>query len=451
MSEFSSGRKIAFHNLGCKVNSYETESMLRQMEAVGWEPVPFEPGADVYVINTCTVTNIADRKSRQMLHRAKQMNPDALVVAVGCYAQVAGKNLLKDPAVDLIVGNNEKSRLPELIEARLKDAEALLFTEEIGRVKEFEELPFGGSSEKTRAFIKIEDGCNQFCSYCLIPYARGRVRSRAPESTLAEARRLAGEGYKEIVLTGIHMASYGLDFPGDAGRLAAYGEPLADLIEALAEIDGIRRIRLGSLEPRIITPAFAKRLAAIPKLCPHFHLSLQSGSEGVLRRMNRKYTPEAFLDETKALRDAFERPALTTDVIVGFPGETEEEFEETIRFLEKARFYETHVFRYSRRAGTVADKMPGQVPEAVKAERSARLLALNAENKAAYEAGLIGLPREVLLEEPFGDPAEEFWTGFTPEYVRLVFSAPGAGRGEIRNVTVTQASLEKAGMTAENE
>ncbi len=338
-------RRIAFHNLGCKVNSYETEAMLRQMREQGWEIVPFEPGADVYVINTCTVTNIADRKSRQMLHRAKQMNPEALVAAVGCYAQVAGKGLLKDPAVDLVIGNNEKSRLPELIENRLEKGADALFVEDIGQVKEFEELPFGGSSEKTRAFIKIEDGCNQFCSYCLIPYARGRVRSRAPESTLAEARRLAEEGFKEIVLTGIHMASYGLDFPGDAGRAEGYGEPLLQLIGQLAEIGGIRRIRLGSLEPRIITPAFAERLAAVPKLCPHFHLSLQSGSESVLRRMNRKYTPEAFLGETEALRGAFEQPALTTDVIVGFPGETEAEFEETVRFLEQAKFYETHVFR----------------------------------------------------------------------------------------------------------
>ncbi|MBO4873243.1 MAG: tRNA (N(6)-L-threonylcarbamoyladenosine(37)-C(2))-methylthiotransferase MtaB [Lachnospiraceae bacterium] len=441
MTEFGDRRKIAFHNLGCKVNSYETEAMLRQMQEQGWEIVPFEPGADVYVINTCTVTNIADRKSRQMLHRAKMMNPDALVVAVGCYAQVAGKNLLKDPAVDLIIGNNEKSRLAERIQQRLQNAQDALFAEEIGRVKEFEELPFGGGGEKTRAFIKIEDGCNQFCSYCLIPYARGRVRSRSPESTLREARRLAEEGYREIVLTGIHMASYGLDFPGDAGGSAAYGEPLAALIEAFAEIEGIRRIRLGSLEPRIITPAFAERLAAVPKLCPHFHLSLQSGSDGVLHRMNRKYTANAFLGEIEALRGAFERPALTTDVIVGFPGETEEEFEETVRFLERAKFYETHVFRYSRRAGTVADRMPDQIPEAVKAKRSAGLLALHAANKAAFERGLIGREREVLLEEPVPEKGEDFWTGFTPEYVRLTVKAPGARQGDLLTVTVGEEML----------
>ena len=441
MEQENSRRRIAFHNLGCKVNSYETEAMLRQMQEHGWEIVPFEPGADVYVINTCTVTNIADRKSRQMLHRAKQMNPEALVAAVGCYAQVAGKGLLKDPAVDMVIGNNEKSRLPELIESRLEKGADALFVEDIGQVKEFEELPFGGSSEKTRAFIKIEDGCNQFCSYCLIPYARGRVRSRAPESTLAEARRLAEEGFKEIVLTGIHMASYGLDFPGDAGRAEGYGEPLLRLIGQLAEIGGIRRIRLGSLEPRIITPAFAERLAAVPKLCPHFHLSLQSGSESVLRRMNRKYTPEAFLGETEALRGAFERPALTTDVIVGFPGETEAEFEETVRFLEQAKFYETHVFRYSRRAGTVADRLPDQIPEAVKAKRSAVLLELNQENKAAFEKGLIGKIREVLLEEPLPERGADVWTGFTPEYVKLAVKAPGARQGDLINVTVTEEML----------
>ena len=442
MREIRNNRKIAFHNLGCKVNSYETEAMLRQMTAQGWECVPFEPGADVYVVNTCTVTNIADRKSRQMLHRAKMMDPDALVVAVGCYAQVAGQSLLKDPAVDLIVGNNEKSRLPELIEARLNSGRDAAFLQEIGRVKEFEELPFGGGGERTRAFIKIEDGCNQFCSYCLIPYARGRVRSRSPENTLAEAGRLAGAGYREIVLTGIHMASYGLDFPGDAGRSEGYGEPLAELIERLAEIDGIRRIRLGSLEPRLITPAFAARMAAIPKLCPHFHLSLQSGSDGVLRRMNRKYTAQAFLDEMRTLREAFEAPALTTDVIVGFPGETEEEFEETVRFLEEAAFYETHIFRYSRRAGTVADRMPDQIPETVKAARSTRLQALNEKNRAAFEASLIGKEREVLLEEPLPE-GDERWTGFTPEYVKLVVRAPGAVPGQLRKVTVEKDMLRQ--------
>ena len=434
-------RRIAFHNLGCKVNSYETEAMLRQMTAEGYEAVPFAPGADIYVINTCTVTNIADRKSRQMLHRAKSMNPDALVVAVGCYAQVAGEGLRSDPAVDLVVGNDEKSRLPDLIRAFESGCGEGVAVRDIAASRQFEEMPASGSGERTRAYLKIEDGCNQFCSYCLIPYARGRVRSRSVENTLAEARGLAREGYREIVLTGIHVASYGLDFPGDAGSRASYGAPLAELIERLAEIDGVRRIRLGSLEPRLITAPLAARLAAVEKLCPHFHLSLQSGSDTVLKRMNRHYDTAAFYEEMGILREAFDRPALTTDVITGFPGETEEEFEETVRFLEKACFYETHVFRYSRRKGTAADAMPGQIPERVKAQRSARLLDLSRRNQQHFERGLLGLSREVLLEEPLPDKAAGWWTGHTPEYVKLAVCAPDASQGDFAAVTVEEENL----------
>ncbi len=436
-------RRIAFHNLGCKVNSYETEAMLQQMIREGYEAVPFAPGADIYVINTCTVTNIADRKSRQMLHKAKSMNPDALVVAVGCYAQVAGEGLLDDPAVDLVVGNDEKSRLPELIRAFESGCGEGVSVRDIGASRHFEEMPAAGSSEHARAYLKIEDGCNQFCSYCLIPYARGRVRSRSVENTLAEARRLAAEGYREIVLTGIHVASYGLDFPGDAGLHASYGAPLADLIEQLAGVEGIRRIRLGSLEPRLITAPLAARLAAVDKLCPHFHLSLQSGSDTVLARMNRHYTTAEFYEEMEILREAFDGPALTTDVITGFPGETEEEFEETFRFLEKARFYETHVFRYSRRKGTAADKMPGQIPERIKAQRSARLLALSSENQARFERGLLGRTREVLLEEPAPEKGPGFWRGHTPEYVRLNVFAPDAVPGEIAAVTIGEENYDR--------
>ena len=436
MEQNSPGRRIAFHNLGCKVNSYETEAMLRQMLAAGYTSVPFAPGADIYVVNTCTVTNIADRKSRQMLHKAKAMNPKALVVAVGCYAQVAGEGLLEDPAVDLVIGNDEKSRLPELIRAFEAEGEEKAFVQDIGASRHFEELPGGGGGERTRATLKIEDGCNQFCSYCLIPYARGRVRSRSPENSLKEARRLAEEGYKEIVLTGIHLASYGLDFPGDAGDRAEYGAPLLRLIEDMAQIDGIRRIRLGSLEPRLITSDLARRLAAVDKLCPHFHLSLQSGSDTVLKRMNRHYDTAAFYREMEALRQAFETPALTTDVIAGFPGETEAEFEETVRFLEKAEFYETHIFRYSRRKGTVADGLPDQVPEKVKAERSARLLDLNRIHKARFEEGLKGQERTLLLEEPDAALGPGFWTGHTPEYVKLSVYAPEGQAGEEVRVTV---------------
>ena len=435
-------KRIAFHNLGCKVNGYETESMLRQMEAEGYQIVAFEPGADIYVINTCTVTNLADRKSRQMLHRAKAMNPQALVVAVGCYAQVAGAKLQEDDAVDLIIGNDEKSRLPERIRDYFKGCGGRFFVENIGESRSFEELPLGGGGAKSRAFLKIEDGCNQFCSYCLIPYARGRVRSRAPEKTLAEARRLAAAGYGEIVLTGIHLASYGLDFEGDAGEEAGYGGPLLALLSRLNEIEGIRRIRLGSLEPRLITRDYAQALSRIEKLCPHFHLSLQSGSDGVLKRMNRKYTAQAFLEEMEALREAFERPALTTDVIVGFPGETEEEFEETLRFLEEADFYQTHVFRYSRRSGTAADKMPDQVPEGVKAARSARLLSLSRQRQQAFEAGLIGSERSILLEEPLeGD----WWLGRSPEYVKLKIRVADPAPGRLVSCRIQAENLLKGG------
>lgn len=442
MSAGEAKRSIAFHNLGCKVNGYETESMLRQMEAEGYQIVAFAPGADIYVINTCTVTNLADRKSRQMLHRAKAMNPEALVVAVGCYAQVAGETLKKDPAVDLIIGNDEKSRLPERIRDYFRGCGPAYYVSEIAESRRFEELPLGGGGERSRAYLKIEDGCNQFCSYCLIPYARGRVRSRAPEKTLAEARRLAAAGYGEIVLTGIHLASYGLDFEGDAGEEAGYGGPLLALLSRLNEIEGIRRIRLGSLEPRLITRDYAQALSRIEKLCPHFHLSLQSGSDGVLKRMNRKYTAQAFLEEMEALREAFERPALTTDVIVGFPGETEKEFEETLAFLEKADFYQTHVFRYSRRSGTVADGMPDQVPESLKATRSARLLSLSRDRQQAFEAGLLGLERSVLLEEPLeGD----WWLGRSPEYVKLKLRVPDPGPGKLVSIRIQADNLLKGG------
>ena len=433
--------RIAFHNLGCKVNSYETEAMISQMAHRGCEIVPFEEEADVYVVNTCTVTNIADRKSRQMLHRAKSQNPEALVVAVGCYAQVTGERLLQDEAVDLIVGNDEKSRLPELIEQYLNKKEAISCLRDIGASPEYEELPFTGSTEKSRAYIKIEDGCNQFCTYCLIPYARGRVRSRRPENVLEEAGRLAQAGYKEIVLTGIHVASYGLDFPGDSFGRDGYGEPLASLIEKLAAIEGIHRIRLSSLEPRLITPSFAARLAAVGKLCPHFHLSLQSGSNAVLKRMNRHYDTEAFYREMCLLREAFDRPALTTDVIVGFPGESDAEFEESCSFLEKADFYRMHVFRYSRRKGTVADKMPDQVPETVKAARSRQLLRMSERHQQVFEEALIGQEREILIEEGLEKDGQLYGIGHSPEYVRLAVPMETVEPGSLQTVRVSREMI----------
>ena len=433
--------KVAFHNLGCKVNSYETEAMLARLKKRGFVEVPFEEGADVYVINTCTVTNIADRKSRQMLHRAKAMDPDAAVVAVGCYAQAAGESLLADEAVDIVVGNDRKHELPDLIEAWFESHEKQSALDDIGKSRRFEEMP-AECSEHTRAFLKIEDGCNQFCSYCLIPYVRGRVRSRDPEDVLEEARRLAEKGWSEIVLTGIHISSYGLDFEGDAGmRAAGYGAPLIALLRRLDEIPGIRRIRLGSLEPRLITPENAAALASLRTLCPHFHLSLQSGCDETLRRMNRKYTAAEFAEKVRLLREAFDRPALTTDVIVGFPGETEEEFAATVAFLKEIRFAQTHVFRYSRRKGTVADRMPDQIPEPVKAERSAVLLDLNRKNRLAYAKQFIGEPREVLLETAEDGKDGPVWTGYTPEYLRLRVTASDGMPGQYVSVTVKEENL----------
>ena len=433
--------KVAFHNLGCKVNSYETQAMLAGLKKRGYVEVPFEEGADVYVINTCTVTNIADRKSRQMLHRAKAMNPDAAVVAVGCYVQAAGEGLLADEAVDIVIGNDRKHELPDLIEAWFESREKQSALDEIGQSRRFEEMP-AECSEHTRAFLKIEDGCNQFCSYCLIPYVRGRVRSRDPEDILAEARRLAEKGYSEIVLTGIHISSFGLDFEGDAGmRAAGYGAPLLTLLQRLDEIPGIRRIRLGSLEPRLITPENAAALAKIRSLCPHFHLSLQSGCDETLRRMNRKYTAAEFADKVRILREAFDRPALTTDVIVGFPGETEEEFAETLAFLKEIRFAQTHIFRYSRRKGTVADRMPDQIPEPVKAERSNVLLRLNRENRRMYAESFLGETKDVLLETVEEGQDGPLWTGYTPEYLRLKFHCEDGRPGLYVPVKIEKDSL----------
>ena len=433
--------KVAFHNLGCKVNSYETQAMLAELEKRGFEEVPFAGGADVYVINTCTVTNIADRKSRQMLHRAKSLNPEAAVVAVGCYAQAAGKGLLADDAVDIIVGNDRKHELPDLIEAWFESREKQSALDDIGKSRHFEEMP-AECSEHTRAFLKIEDGCNQFCSYCLIPYVRGRVRSRAPEDVLAEAGRLAEKGYSEIVLTGIHISSYGLDFEGDAGmRSAGYGAPLLALLRQLDEVPGIRRIRLGSLEPRLITKENAAALAGIRSLCPHFHLSLQSGCDATLRRMNRKYTAEEFTEKAQLLREAFDRPALTTDVIVGFPGETEEEFAVTVEFLKKTGFCQTHIFRYSRRKGTAADRLPDQIPEAVKAERSAALLELNRKNRRLYAESFLGETREVLLETVREGADGPVWTGYTPEYLRLKVRLENGAPGQYVPVRIERSNL----------
>ena len=382
-------RKAAFHNLGCKVNSYETEAMQQLLEDAGYEIVPFREGADVYIINTCSVTNVADRKSRQMLHRAKKMNPSAAVVAVGCYVQAAGAELKKDEAVDLIVGNNQKKDLVQILDDYFADHENSGEILDIGHSQEYEELHIRRIADHTRAFIKVQDGCNQFCSYCIIPYTRGRVRSRRPEDIEHEVRGIAEAGYKEIVLTGIHLSSYGVDFKDEQK------ENLLTLIKRLDQIPGIERLRLGSLEPRIVTREFAKELARLRTICPHFHLSLQSGCDATLKRMNRRYNAAEYQACCEILREEFDNPAITTDVIVGFPGETEEEFAETERFLKAIHFYEMHIFKYSRRAGTRAADMPDQVPEGTKSVTAISLLALEKQQSLEYRWRFLGTEEEI--------------------------------------------------------
>ena len=401
-------RKAAFHNLGCKVNSYETEAMQQLLEDAGYEIVPFREGADVYIINTCSVTNVADRKSRQMLHRAKKMNPSAAVVAVGCYVQAAGAELKKDEAVDLIVGNNQKKDLVQILDDYFTDHENSGEILDIGHSQEYEELHIRRIADHTRAFIKVQDGCNQFCSYCIIPYTRGRVRSRRPEDIEHEVRGIAEAGYKEIVLTGIHLSSYGVDFKDEQQ------ENLLTLIKRLDQIPGIERLRLGSLEPRIVTREFAKELARLRTICPHFHLSLQSGCDATLKRMNRRYNAAEYQACCEILREEFDNPAITTDVIVGFPGETEEEFAETERFLKAIHFYEMHIFKYSRRA---AD-MPDQVPEGTKSVRSDILLALEKQQSLEYRGRFLGTEEEILLEEPIEIDGTKYMMGHTRQYVK---------------------------------
>ncbi len=405
-------KKAALHNLGCKVNAYETEAMQQMLEQAGYEIVPFEPGADVYVINTCTVTNIADRKSRQMLHKAKKMNPQAVVAAVGCYVQAAKEELEADDAIDLVIGNNKKRDLVQILEEYEK-SQGEEYIIDVNHTSEYENLFISRTAEHTRAYIKVQDGCNQFCSYCIIPYTRGRVRSRSIENVLREVSGLAANGYQEVVLTGIHLSSYGIDL----------GTNLLELILAVHEISGIRRIRLGSLEPRIITEDFARTISALPKICPHFHLSLQSGCDATLKRMNRRYTAAEYYEKCQLLRKYFQNPALTTDVIVGFPGETEEEFQETKEFLEKVQFYETHIFKYSRRKGTRAAVMENQVSDQKKTERSNLLMALDRENREKYEDARKGREDEVLFEELVTLDGEAFYTGHTKEYRKLAILA----------------------------
>lgn len=395
------------------------------LEKAGYEIVPFAPGADVYVINTCTVTNIADRKSRQMLHKARRMNPDAIVVAAGCYVQTDQEKVLADEAIDLVLGNNRKGNLIEALEEFERERKKKADIIRINQTHDYEDLSVEKTAEHVRAFIKVQDGCNQFCTYCIIPYARGRVRSRRPEEVEKEIRALAEEGYREVVLTGIHLSSYGTDFPD--------GTDLLSLITLVHGIPGIERIRLGSLEPGIITEEFVQSLAALPKVCPHFHLSLQSGCEATLRRMNRRYHAEEYREKCALLRRYYELPAITTDVITGFPMEDEQEFEESRRFIEEISFYETHVFPYSRRKGTKAAAMEGQLSEAVKKQRSDVLLALNEEKSRAFEEAMIGRTLSVLLEEQVELCGQVVFTGHSREYVTV---AVPAGEGLHQNMIV---------------
>ena len=421
-------KKAALHNLGCKVNAYETEAMQEMLENAGYEIVPFKEGADIYIINTCTVTNIADRKSRQMLHRARKMNPDAIVVAAGCYVQAQdGKEV--DPCIDIVLGNNHKKDLIEILEEySLKrtagaageeqgkeSACTISEIEDINQTHEYESLHLTKPGDHTRAYIKVQDGCNQFCTYCIIPYARGRVRSREQEDVVNEVTSLAANGYQEVVLTGIHLSSYGIDHDGE--------RHLLDLIRAVHEVDGIRRIRLGSLEPGIITEEFADALSRLPKICPHFHLSLQSGCDATLKRMNRRYSSDEYYEKCCILRKYFDNPALTTDVIVGFPGETEEEFQASLAFVDKVDFYETHIFKYSKREGTKAARMEIQIDEQVKAEISAVMIELGRKKREAYERSFIGKTVEVLVEEDAVNEGKNVQVGHTKEYIKIALES----------------------------
>ena len=404
--------KVALHNLGCKVNAYETEAMQQMLETAGYEIVPFAPGADVYVINTCTVTNIADRKSRQMLHKAKKMNPESVVVATGCYVQTGKEKAQADPSIDLIIGNNRKKELVSILEQFMKDRIRKQEMADVSHTKEYEKLKIDRTEEHTRAYIKVQDGCNQFCTYCMIPYARGRVRSRKTQDVVDEVKRLAVSGCQEVVLTGIHLSSYGIERKED-------GENLLSLIRAVHQVDGISRIRLGSLEPGIVTDEFASAISKLPKVCPHFHLSLQSGCTETLKRMNRRYTAQEYKERCDILRRYYKDPALTTDVITGFPGETEEEFIQSRTFVDAIGFYETHIFPYSKREGTKAAVMPDQIPEQIKKERSRQLIELGNRHRQEYMRHFIGQEKEVLFEEMQEIEGISCWVGHNMEYLKV--------------------------------
>lgn len=412
-------KKAALHNLGCKVNSYETEAMTQLLEKNGYEIVPFSEKADVYIVNTCSVTNMADRKSRQMLHKAKANNPEAVVVATGCYVQTATEKIKQDLSIDIIVGNNKKKDIVNILDEFYKKKENIHIID-INHTEEYEDLEISTVTEHTRAHMKIQDGCNNFCSYCIIPYARGRIRSRKMDNIKNEMKRLAEDGFREIVLTGINLGFY------------RDGEnTLIDVIEMADKIDGIERIRLGSIDPEVVTEEFAARLGKVKKICPHFHLSLQSGCDSVLKAMNRHYTTEEYLEKCGMLREVFENPALTTDIIVGFPGESEEDFQTTLEFVKKVGFAQIHVFKYSKRAGTVAAKMPNQVDEKEKTKRSEKLIQAGLELTRQYRQGFIGKREEILFEENKIVDGKEYSVGHTKNYIEAAVENMGDISGKV--------------------
>jgi len=435
-------KKVAFCTLGCKVNQYETNAMIEQFMEKGYKIVEFEEKADIYVINTCTVTNMADKKSRQMLRRVKEINPDSILVAVGCYAQVAKEKLEEIPEINLILGVNEKNEIVEYVEETMLEKSKIEKVSDVAKQEEFVEFGPITYTEKTRAVIKVQDGCNQFCSYCIIPYARGRIRSRRPEWVMAEITRIAEKGIKEVVLTGIHLASYGKDFAknivADISNDFEYETDkkeflLIDLLEEIQTIEGIERIRLGSLEPTLITGDFVKRLSKLSKICDQFHLSLQSGCDETLKRMNRKYTTAEFESGVELLRKAYPEVHLTTDIIVGFPGETKGEFQKTYEFLKRIKFYKMHIFKYSPRSGTVAAKMPNQIAGNIKEERSNQLIELSDYNEEMYQKQYIGKQVEVLLEDREGD----YIKGHTTNYMVVKVETQEELENTIQRIKIT--------------
>ena len=423
-------RKAALHNLGCKVNSYETEAMTQLLKKAGYEIVSFQDQADVYIINTCSVTNMADRKSRQMLHKAKKQNPDAVVVATGCYVQTATEKVAQDLSIDLVVGNNRKKDIVEILNEYYAEKEAGEQVKEeyvidINHTDEYEDLEISTVTEHTRAHLKIQDGCNNFCSYCIIPYARGRIRSRTMESIKAELERLSASGFKEIVLTGINLSCYDDN-----------GKKLIDVIEMADNVNGIERIRLGSLDPEVVTEDFVERLGKIKKICPHFHFSLQSGCDKTLKAMNRHYTSDEYYEKCQLIRKYIDNPAFTTDVIVGFPGETEEDYVSSREFVKKVKFAELHVFKYSKRDGTVAAKMPNQIDEKIKTLRSEDLIKTGEELTKEFRQAKIGQDTTVLFEEKILLDNKEYWVGHTVDYIKIAVSEKENLEGQIRKVNV---------------